>query len=182
VSIAAELVMRFIAFKDGRSETYGYMVSKEGDLWDGALVAWADARELELKNTRERGAVEAIKHPNDMRPATPKQDGRAGHGDDSASRRGSPTQHVRGTSLEAYRALRASGKLGAQQLAIVGYFIDRPGASASRQELARDLGIGINAVCGRVVELLTAAPPILAERGRKVCQVTRNDVLALELA
>lgn len=89
---------------------------------------------------------------------------------------------VRATSMEAYQYLRSTGKLGAQQLVVVECFVSRPGLRATRQELARDLGLGINVVCGRVNELMTAEPPILVERGRKQCEVTARDVNALELA
>lgn len=88
---------------------------------------------------------------------------------------------VRDTSIEAYRAHRASGKMTAQQLVLVTHFEATPGLRATRQELARDLALGINVVCGRVNELLRAEPAVLVERGRKRCAVTGNDVNALEL-
>jgi hypothetical protein len=230
VSRPAELVTRFIAFKDGSAKTYGYMVSKEGDLWDGALVTWANERErmLKEKGIHPRGfnrdtpgrQAEAQGATQEQRPGrdelnragTSTGDSRTGEasvvhgapgsvhahphtdtaGESATDRRkelttGAPgsasSPQVRDTSLDAYRSLKDSGKLSAQQLAIVEHFASaRPGLRATRQELARDLEIGINAICGRVVELLTAEPPILIERGRKRCSVTGNDVTALELA
>lgn len=94
---------------------------------------------------------------------------------------------VRETSLDAYRALVASGKMAAQQLVVVEFFLAHRAEQFTRQELARradagGIGLGINVVCGRVNELLRAEPPILVERGRKRCAVTGNDVNALELA
>lgn len=89
---------------------------------------------------------------------------------------------VRETSRSAYRTLVASGRMTAQQLVVAEHFEGRPGLKATRQELARDLGLGINVVCGRVNELLRSEPAVLVERGKKRCGVTGNEVNALELA
>lgn len=90
---------------------------------------------------------------------------------------------VRDASMQAYRQLVASGKLGAQQRRIVEHFLAHPGARFTRQELARDTGLTINATCGRVAELMAEPFGVLLERDpRKRCTVTQNEVNALELA
>jgi hypothetical protein len=89
---------------------------------------------------------------------------------------------VRDTSLAAYRALQWSGRLAAQEQLVVSYFFQHPDRTFTRQELARDLGLGINAVCGRVNKLLQEPFVVLVEVGRKTCSVTGNNVNALGLA
>lgn len=85
---------------------------------------------------------------------------------------------VRATSIEAYHRLGANGKMSVQQTRIVEHFLaTRP--SLSRQEIARDVGLPINVVCGRVYELIRAT--VLVENGRKVCSIMKNEVNAIEL-
>jgi hypothetical protein len=88
---------------------------------------------------------------------------------------------VRDTSMAAYRALQWSGKLGAQQQRITDYFLANPKMRFTRKELAHDLGMEINAVCGRVNELLAEPYNVLVEVGKKQCRITRNIVNALRL-
>jgi hypothetical protein len=88
---------------------------------------------------------------------------------------------VRDTSMAAYQALKGSGKLGAQQLQVLAAFGDDPKRTFTRQELARATGLGINAVCGRVNELMKEPFAVLCERGKKQCAVTGNSVNALAL-
>ena len=89
---------------------------------------------------------------------------------------------VRDTSMAAFRALQWSGKLAAQEQLIVDLFLADPFQQRTRQEIARDLKLGINAVCGRVNALLKEPFNILQEQGKKDCTVTGNSVNALELA
>jgi len=89
---------------------------------------------------------------------------------------------VRDASMEAHRAIRGGGRMADQQRLIVEHLRARPGEKFTRQELARDLGLGINAVCGRVNELVAEPFELLLEDGRKRCSVTGNDVGALRLA
>lgn len=93
-----------------------------------------------------------------------------------------PVTAVRDTSMAAYRALKFSGKLGRQEQLVVDHFVAHPGRQFTRQELARDLRLGINAVCGRVKDLLDEPLNVLVENGKKRCEVTGNDVNALELS
>ncbi len=86
---------------------------------------------------------------------------------------------VRKTSLEAYAKLRLYGKLSAQQQSIIYLFLLNP-APRTRQEIAKEAGLTINATCGRVKELLDLG--VLSEVGRKTCAVTSNDVNALVLS
>ncbi len=65
---------------------------------------------------------------------------------------------------------------------IVEHFAANRGLKATRQELARDLGLGINVVCARVNNLLLEDSPLIVERGKKRCAVSGRDVNALELA
>lgn len=93
------------------------------------------------------------------------------------------TQRVRDTSLSAYRALQYSGKLAAQQQKIVDYFLLNPKMRFTRMEIAKDLGIEINAATGRIAELIRPPFNVLRETDdKKHCRITGNRVNALVLA
>lgn len=82
---------------------------------------------------------------------------------------------VRGTSLEAYRKLKASGKISRQQASV----LHAMGAQQlTRQELAAKSGLAINAVCGRVHELLELG--VLEELDKRTCTVTGERVHELK--
>ena len=83
---------------------------------------------------------------------------------------------VRQTSREAYARAKVSGKLTAQQKAVMAWLKGRIG-DATRQEISKGSGIAINAVCGRVKELLDAGE--IVETGRRRCRVTGENVNAL---
>ena len=76
---------------------------------------------------------------------------------------------MRQTSRDAYNRAKVSGKLTAQQEAVMAWLRGRIG-DATRQEISRGSGIAINAVCGRVKELLDAGE--IVETGRRRCRVT----------
>lgn len=88
---------------------------------------------------------------------------------------------VRETSLIAYRALAFSGKLGEQQRKVIDLFLANPSATYTRQEIVEKTGLTINAVCGRVNELLTEPLLLLREIGRRECSVTKSTVNAIAL-
>lgn len=90
---------------------------------------------------------------------------------------------VRDTSMAAYSDLKGAGKLGQQQEKIVALWSGRERDLFTRQEIARDAGLSINATCGRVAELLDGPLARLVEvPEKKVCSVTKNKVNALGLA
>lgn len=88
---------------------------------------------------------------------------------------------VRETSLIAYRALSFSGKLGEQQKKVIDLFLANPSTTYTRQEIVEKTGLTINAVCGRVNELLSEPLALLREIGRRECSVTKNTVNAIAL-
>ncbi len=88
----------------------------------------------------------------------------------------SATVGVRETSIEAHRKLKASGKLTAQQEAVMAWLRGRIG-DATRQEISKGSGIAINAVCGRVNELLEVGE--LRETRKRKCRVTGETANAL---
>lgn len=93
-----------------------------------------------------------------------------------------PTGGVRDTSIEAYRKLAATGKLSGQQKIVFDYLKASIGGR-TRQEIARDTGLKINAVCGRVNELMNDfSPPLVYEPRKKTCSVTKEKVNAIEVA
>lgn len=161
-----------------------------------------DAHPAGKRTNPERGARalaparEAARTPSLLAGAVPEP--RKGHGGegsgglvDTASRgQGGPDAAtpsasragVRDTSMKAYRALTWSGKMGEQQRTILDVFLRDPTRTWTRQELAKETGLGINAVCGRVNELLDEPFNLLVERGRKTCAVTNNEVNAIALA
>lgn len=90
---------------------------------------------------------------------------------------------VRDTSMAAYRALQWSGKLAAQQMVVLALFLANPTARRTRQEIASYTGLSINAVCGRVNELMSGPFFVLVEDDeKKTCAITKNRVTALRLA
>lgn len=81
------------------------------------------------------------------------------------------------TSRAAYEALVASGKAESQRARILKRIVECL-AGCTRQELVRYTGIPINAVCGRVAELLKAGH-IRVGTYTVECQVTGQQVECL---
>lgn len=75
---------------------------------------------------------------------------------------------VRDTSLDAYDRIREAGVTGAQRERIAAYLFDRD--PMTRQEIARQTGLAINAVCGRVNELIKSAH--LVELEKRPCRTS----------
>ena len=90
-----------------------------------------------------------------------------------------PTAGVRETSLEAHRKLKSSGKLTAQQEVVMTWMRNLIG-DATRSEIERGTGLKINAVCGRVNELIALGE--LRETRKRRCRVTGETVNALAVA
>ncbi|MDE2104338.1 MAG: hypothetical protein KGL39_44280 [Patescibacteria group bacterium] len=86
---------------------------------------------------------------------------------------------VRKTSVDAYAKARAAGKLTTQQTVIADWLQKQIG-DATRQEIARGTGLGINAVAGRCRELLDAG--VLLETKQRKCKVTSETAFGLRLA
>lgn len=87
-----------------------------------------------------------------------------------------------GTSQKAYNDLVASGKANTQRAKILAAMLDSKRTammSYTRQELVRDTGIPINAVCGRVKELLDAGTIKVAFDS--YCEVTGREVECLKV-
>lgn len=83
---------------------------------------------------------------------------------------------VRVTSMEAYREIKRTGKKRTQEQLVmdqivVGYLRRR---DYTLQELEKKLGIGINAVSGRVNGLKKQG--LVIERPRRRCSVTQRKV------
>lgn len=93
-----------------------------------------------------------------------------------------PRRGVRDTSMIAYRVLQYTGKIGDQQRMIIDAILASPASGWTRKELEEQTGLPINAVTGRVHELLNAPFNLLIERGKKTCFVTKNEVNAIWLA
>ena len=84
---------------------------------------------------------------------------------------------IRQTSLDAYNELKANGKANTQRGKILGFLLahsnyaDEP---FSRLELSGILEISINAICGRVKELLD--DELVEEVPDHKCSITNNNV------
>lgn len=90
---------------------------------------------------------------------------------------------VRDTSMMAYRALQFSGRLSRQQQDVVDFLLQNPGSAFTRKEISVFLRMEINAVCGRVHELLQEPFNVLVEREeKKKCSITGNLVTCVELS
>lgn len=84
--------------------------------------------------------------------------------------------NVRETSLKSYDAILADGTAATQAGRVLAYVRRNPGAS--RGDIERGTGIRINAVCGRVKELLEDGA--LFETREKIDPETRQPVMMLE--
>lgn len=62
---------------------------------------------------------------------------------------------VRKTSRDCYHEIEMMGRLGEQQRQIMKFFMDQDrGAGFTRRDLSRLVKLPINAICGRVKELI----------------------------
>lgn len=86
---------------------------------------------------------------------------------------------VRDTSMAAYFAMRWTGKLTRQQQVLAHFLAANGQRDYTRQELANATGLAINAICGRVKELLDLGA--VEERGRRPCRITGESANALQL-
>lgn len=76
---------------------------------------------------------------------------------------------TRDTSIEAYHSHAASGKLSAQQQAILGFLAEHR-HPMTRGELASAMRMRLSSVCGRVKELLKMGK--LQDHPRRPCSLT----------
>lgn len=83
--------------------------------------------------------------------------------------------NVRDTSIAAYHG-EAHG-LGLQQQAVLDFVVNGNSRNWTRCEIATTTGIRINAVCGRVHELVKAG--LLKENEKRACEITGRVVHAL---
>jgi hypothetical protein len=81
------------------------------------------------------------------------------------------TTNVQKTSIDAYEELKRSGRLATQKAVVLLSIIKGPGRT--RQELSVSTRIPINAICGRVNELLKDL--CIIEEGRRKCSITNID-------
>ena len=63
---------------------------------------------------------------------------------------------IRQTSIQAYYAADAEFRFGKQTTKIYNFLKDKYPSGFTRNEISRNLGITINATCGRIKELLNA--------------------------
>jgi hypothetical protein len=77
---------------------------------------------------------------------------------------------VRDTSLAAYRGLQQSGELTRQQREIFAFITSGTRSDWTRKEISEACGIPINAVAGRVHELVEKGK--LEELPRRACRIT----------
>ena len=77
---------------------------------------------------------------------------------------------VQETSINSYRELISSGKLGQLQELIYGYFLANP--DSTDREIADLSGYDINVITARRNELIELG--YLKETGRRLCKVTKH--------
>ena len=75
---------------------------------------------------------------------------------------------IRDTSMLAFIGINDSGVASTQRGLI--YLAIKTGAGMTRQEICRTTGLAINAVCGRVNELVNGGAVIESERRK--CRIT----------
>lgn len=84
---------------------------------------------------------------------------------------------MKDTSLDAYIGLNKSGKAVTQRAKIYKYLKGRK-RGMTRQEISIATGIAINAVCGRVNELIKAN--VISELDRRACGITGSQAHTLK--
>lgn len=84
---------------------------------------------------------------------------------------------VRETSLDTYRDITDSGKVGQQAQTILNHI--KPGYDYSLQELVKLTGIAINAISGRVNDLKKMG--LLVESTKRACSITKRTVHPVKL-
>lgn len=89
-----------------------------------------------------------------------------------------PATGVRETSRDALHRHQASGKLGKQEMLVFGFVRGHSREDFTRQEIAQALGMGINAVTGRVFSIIHEHK-LFRETGRRICRVTGESVMAI---
>ena len=85
---------------------------------------------------------------------------------------------VSDTSRKAYYEHEDEGKIGKQCRLILSKM--RKGRDYSRREIAKDFGLELSSVCGRVNELLTMG--LLEELESRPCKVTKKTIHPVRLA
>lgn len=144
----------------------------------------APLRRMEVDESRDAMAVvdrcRELIYPSSTRGGeadasrtAPKRSGGSAPRAEAAPTSPGAVSHIRDTSHAAYDKLRATGKLGKQEQFI--YDLVRGSGELNRdwtrQEIAYELHLGINAVCGRVHALIHEHA-LLEERARRACTVT----------
>lgn len=81
------------------------------------------------------------------------------------------------TSLSAYRDMQDEGKVGKQAALILSFI--KSGEDYSRQEICRLTGLAVNAVSGRVNDLLKAGR--IEHGDKRPCKVTGRTILPVRL-
>jgi len=76
---------------------------------------------------------------------------------------------MKDTSLEAYRKIAEDGTAETQRERVFSVLFNQ-GTDLTRAELARASGVRINAVCGRVNEMLRRS--VVEELPRRACRIT----------
>lgn len=136
---------------------------------------WRDCLTWRAENAKRKAADAA--EPGIAEPAHPFTDPRGRTGNVHRAE----TVGVRSTSIEAHRKLKESGKLTAQQSQVIAWVRLQP-RPVTRGEIKRGTGLEINAVAGRVNELLhDFERPQLLEVAKQRCSVTGEVVNAVTL-
>lgn len=142
------------------------------------------AAEKPVPRTSSRDAAAALPRPAGVRDADLFQnpEGARVSPVESAAEQSVPVESaagarpggVRDTSKRAYKTLEWSGELTKQQAQILKALVESGASDMTRQELARASGVPINAVCGRVHELMNGPFAVLEEAPARACLVTKQ--------
>ena len=95
--------------------------------------------------------------------------------DEAAKDMGRFAQGVSDTSRGAYKELQESGKAYSQTNKIYHLLLSRK-VDMSRSEIAEETGLKINAVCGRVHEMLKPEKGLLKAGPVRNCTITKTKV------
>lgn len=78
------------------------------------------------------------------------------------------------TSAENYELHLRSGKVGTQKERVLAFLRANQYHNFSRAELAKELGLPLSSICGRVNELMETG--VISERPQRLCAITGNTI------
>jgi hypothetical protein len=170
-----------ISFNEAKADPFDICEKARAQIFPDEKPPEVDVKLQKIMQERKRAPVKPVATEPVSGPATARQSATALQGGIEGSNPSGSTNGVRSTSLDAYRALRASGELTAQQKLVLAAIASEKQPDWTRQELSKATGLGVNVICGRVNELLKPPLQCVVEGDRRRCNITGESAHPLRL-